>query len=95
MPVIVDPKKIDREIEVKSIEAINMVKKLDKEEGIFVGISSGANIIASLQIAKELGKNKNIVTILPDKGERYLSILNEHKQNWWKRFITPFKNFTI
>ena len=44
-----------------------------KEEGILVGISSGAVAFAALQIAKQLGPKKRVVAILPDTGERYLS----------------------
>lgn len=58
---------------VKDEEAIRMTKKLANEEGLFVGISSGANVLAALKLAKKLGKGKNIVTVLPDTGQRYLS----------------------
>ena len=48
-------------------------RRLAKEEGIFVGISSGAIAYAALEIAKKLEKGKRVVAILPDTGERYLS----------------------
>ena len=51
-----------------------MAKRIAREEGLLAGISSGANVIAALQTAKKLGKNKVIVTVLPDRGERYLSM---------------------
>ena len=51
-----------------------MSKRLAREEGLLVGISSGANMMAALQVAKELGKGKRVVTVLPDTGERYFSI---------------------
>ncbi len=61
---------IDEVITIKSSAAINMAKKLAKDYGILVGISSGANILA----AQELKKNyKNVVTVLSDRGERYLN----------------------
>jgi len=61
---------IDEVITVKSDDAINMAKRLAKNYGILVGISSGANVLA----AQELNKRyKNVVTVLPDRGERYLS----------------------
>jgi len=60
-------------ITVTDDEAISTTRRLAKEEGILVGISSGANMFAALKIAKKLGKNKTIVTIFPDRGERYLS----------------------
>ena len=47
--------------------------ELAREEGIFAGISSGANVFAALQVARKLGPGKNVVTILCDTGERYLS----------------------
>jgi cysteine synthase A len=61
---------IDEVIAVKSVDAINMANKLSKDYGILVGISSGANILAAEQAVR---KYKNIVTVLPDRGERYLS----------------------
>jgi len=61
---------IDEVIVVKSVDAINMANKLSKDYGILVGISSGANILAAEQAVR---KYKNIVTVLPDRGERYLS----------------------
>ena len=64
---------IDEIITVTDDDAINTTRRLAKEEGILAGISSGANMFAALKIAKKLGKDKTIVTILPDRGERYLS----------------------
>ncbi|MCD6402915.1 MAG: cysteine synthase family protein [Candidatus Aenigmarchaeota archaeon] len=63
---------IDGFIRVKSKDAINMAKKLAKKEGLFVGISSGANVYASLKVAKEIGV-KIVVTVLPDRADRYFS----------------------
>jgi len=64
---------IDDVIAIKSCDAINMAKKIAKVEGVLVGISSGANLLASIKVAKKM-KNKKIVTIFPDRGERYLSM---------------------
>jgi cysteine synthase A len=64
---------IDEVIQIKSKDAISMARKLAKEEGLLVGISSGANVLAALQVAKLTNQNQTIVTILPDRGERYLS----------------------
>ena len=54
-------------------EAINTAKLLASREGLLCGISSGSNVAAALKLAKKLGKGKNVVTILPDTGERYFS----------------------
>ncbi len=54
-------------------EAIQTSKRLIREEGILCGISSGTNVAAALRMAKELGKGKTVVTVLPDTGERYFS----------------------
>lgn len=72
-PSIFDETKIDEKVNVKLEEAIKMTRRLAREEGLFVGISSGAAMHVALQKAKELGKGKTIVVILPDSGERYLS----------------------
>jgi len=58
---------------IKSDDAITMTKLLAKKYGLLVGISSGANAKAALNIAKKLGKGKVVVSILPDTGERYLT----------------------
>ena len=54
-------------------EAIETSKRLIREEGILCGISSGTNVAAALRMAKQLGKGKTVVTVLPDTGERYFS----------------------
>jgi cysteine synthase len=64
---------VDEVIQIKSADAINMAVRLAKEEGLLVGISSGANVLASLQIANKNIRNQTIVTVMPDRGERYLS----------------------
>ncbi len=55
-------------------EAIEMSRRLCREEGLLVGISAGANVVASLRVAKRLGAGKRVVTVLPDTGERYLTM---------------------
>lgn len=72
IPPLLDENLVDERIRIKSMDAINMTKRLMKKEGLFVGISSGANILASLKIAKKYGK---IVTVLPDRGDRYMSLI--------------------
>lgn len=73
IPNIVDMNKIDEVVKVKSDDAVEMTRKLAREKGLFVGISSGANVLASLEIAKKMPK-ENIVTVLPDRADRYLSM---------------------
>jgi len=73
VPEVLDRDLLDGVIKVNEGDAKRMVKRLVKEEGLLVGISSGANVWASLQVAKKLGKGKIVVTILADIGDRYLS----------------------
>ena len=73
VPAIYDAKVVDRIFDVTFDQAVSTARRLAKEEGIFVGISSGAIAYAALQVAKELEKSKRVVTVLPDTGERYLS----------------------
>ena len=74
VPDVLNRKIIDEIIQVDDNDAFYTAKRLAKEEGLFVGISSGAAVWASLETAKKLGAGKVVVTILPDTGERYLSM---------------------
>lgn len=51
-----------------------MTARLTREEGLLVGISSGANVVAAITVAQRLGEGKTVVTMLCDTGERYLSV---------------------
>jgi cysteine synthase A len=64
----------DELIAVKDEDAIEQTKRLARNEGLLVGISAGANVHAALIVAKRLGTGKRVVTVLPDTGERYLSV---------------------
>ena len=74
IPGIVNMDEIDQVIRIKTPDAIERAHDMSREEGLLVGISSGANVIAATRIAKELGPGHTIVTVLPDRGERYLSM---------------------
>ena len=73
IPEVMDVDLLDGIVKVNEEDAKRMAKRLAREEGLLVGISSGANVWASLQVARKLGKGKTVVTVLADTGERYLS----------------------
>ena len=74
IPKVLNRKILDRVVTVTDDEAYQTSKLLAKKEGLLVGISSGANVFAAQKVAQELGPGKNVVTILCDTGERYISI---------------------
>ncbi|MGQ9610817.1 MAG: cysteine synthase A [bacterium] len=74
IPELVSMDEIDEVIAIKSKDAIDMTAKLAKEEGLMVGISSGANVLAALRLGESMKSGGTIITILPDRGERYLSM---------------------
>ncbi len=63
----------DEVILVSTVDAMETARRLAREEGIFCGTSSGANVLGALQVAKKLGRGKNIVTVAVDTGLKYLS----------------------
>ena len=63
----------DEVIQIGNEEAMEWARELAAKEGILGGISSGAAVLASLEVAKKLGKGKSVITVLPSNGERYLS----------------------
>jgi cysteine synthase A len=73
VPDVLNTKIYDEVIKVTNDAAYAATRRIAKEEGILAGISSGAAVVGALQLAKKLGKGKNVVVILPDTGERYLS----------------------
>lgn len=73
IPAIMDMKQVDRVEAVGSDEAVEMAKRLSREFGLMVGISSGANVLAAIRTLKRVGRHKSVVTILPDRSERYFS----------------------
>jgi len=73
-PGILNKDVYDEVISIGDEEAIQMSRRLCKEEGLLVGISAGANVVGSIKVAKKLGQGKRVVTILCDTGERYLAM---------------------
>ena len=74
VPKVLNRSILDDIIRVTDDQAYQTTKLLAKKEGLLVGISAGANVFAAQHVAKELGPGKNVVTVLCDTGERYLSV---------------------
>ncbi|GKS58226.1 cysteine synthase [Nitrospira sp.] len=74
VPKVLNRAILDGVVTVTDDEAYQTSKLLAKKEGLLVGISSGANVYAAQKVARELGPGKNVVTVLCDTGERYISI---------------------
>ena len=72
VPAIYDPAKLDRTITVKDEEAFEMTRRLAQQEGLFVGMSSGAAVVGALEVARELSAG-TVVVLICDRGDRYLS----------------------
>ncbi len=73
IPKNFDPSVCDEIMMVSDDKAFGMVKRLAAQEGVLAGSSGGANVSASLEIARRLGPGKRVVTMIPDSAERYLS----------------------
>lgn len=73
IPKTFDQSVCDEVIAVNDVDAFDMVKQLAAREGVLAGSSAGANVFASLEIARRLGIGKKVVTLIPDSAERYLS----------------------
>ena len=73
VPGIYDARVADENVEVETEDAQNMTRRLAREEGLFVGVSAGANVFAAIRLAKKLKEKAVIVTILCDGGGKYLT----------------------
>ncbi|WBW99703.1 cysteine synthase A [Oceanirhabdus sp. W0125-5] len=72
-PKIYDGSIVDKIITIKDEEAVETARKIAQNEGLLLGISSGASIAAAIKLAKEVGKGKKVVVVSPDNGVKYLS----------------------
>jgi len=79
LPEIMDPNIIDDVIKVTNEEAFEYTRQLLNQAGLFTGISSGANAIGAIKVAKKYD-NKNIVTVSPDNGWKYMSVIDYTKE---------------
>ncbi|AGS75293.1 TPA: cysteine synthase A [Enterococcus faecium] len=73
VPKTLDTSVYDKVLSISGDEAMETAREVGRKEGVLVGISSGAAIAAALKVAKELGKGKKVLAVVPDNGERYLS----------------------
>jgi cysteine synthase A len=73
VPALLRDAPLDGEVKVRSADALAMTRRLHHEFGLLVGTSSGANVVAALQTARELGPRATVVTLLCDRAERYFS----------------------
>ena len=73
VPPLWEPDQVDEIMTVSTEEAKAMARRLAREEGLFAGISSGANVVAAIRVAGKLGPKATVVTILVDSGLRYMS----------------------
>jgi cysteine synthase len=73
VPPLWDPALVDEIVPVSTDEAENMARRLAREEAIFAGTSSGANVVAAIQVGRRLGAGASVVTLMVDSGLKYLS----------------------
>ena len=73
VPEIWEPERLDKIVTVEDRPAYAMTQRLAVEEGLFVGMSSGAAVVAAMEVAQDLKAGDTVVALLPDRGDRYLS----------------------
>jgi cysteine synthase A len=71
-PPLWEPSLVDEIIPVTTADAKDMARRLAREEGLFAGTSSGANVVAAIRVAKQLGANRHVVTLMVDSGLKYV-----------------------
>ena len=72
-PPLWDPTLVDEILPVKTDDAKEMARRLAREEALFAGTSSGANVVAAIRVAERLGPDASVVTLMADSGLKYLS----------------------
>ncbi len=73
LPPLFEPALVDEIVPVRTSDAKDMARRLAREEGLFAGTSSGANVVAAIRLGERLGPRARVVTLLPDSGLKYLS----------------------
>jgi cysteine synthase B len=75
VPGIYDPALADEDIQVRTEEAYKLVRRLAREDGLLVGVSSGAALVGCFAVARRIPRDEQavIVTVFPDSGDKYLS----------------------
>jgi cysteine synthase A len=73
VPPLWEPSLVDEIVPIATDDAKAMTRRLAREEGLFAGTSSGANVLAAIQVGRRLGDGKTVVTLLPDSGLKYLN----------------------
>ena len=72
-PPLWDPTLVDEIVPVRTDDAQEMARRIAREESLFAGTSSGANVVAAIQVAKRLGPEARVVTLMVDSGLKYLN----------------------